>query len=385
MNRQALTEALAAEAKRIGLHAIGVAEADNLSRDGSRLADWLARGRHGEMRWMALTADKRADPRELLPGCRSVISCALNYGPGQESTAEPADTTSGRIARYAQGRDYHRVLGRMVRELAQWLETTSGAVARGFVDTAPILERAWAERAGLGWIGKNSNLLTRELGSWLLLGEILSCAELTPAPGPHPDHCGSCTACIEACPTSAIVADGVVDATRCIAYWTIEHRGGTPIDQRAGQGDWLFGCDVCQEVCPWNRSFGSPPTDDPLEWRRDLSAVEAEGILSLDESAFRASYSGTPLMRAKWEGMRRNACVVLGNAGRPGSLTALTRALAGDDAVVRSHAAWALGRLGGLSSRRVLTRAESMETDPGVRAEIHAALAGMSGAEDRPD
>jgi epoxyqueuosine reductase len=183
------------------------------------------------------------------------------------------------------------------------------------------------------------------MGSWLLLGEILAVAELEPDAGPHADHCGSCTACIDSCPTEAIVEDGVVDSNRCISYWTIEHRGGIPEEHRAGIGEWIFGCDVCQDVCPWNHSFARPQEADPFSIRADLGGLDPEHVLEMDEATFRSTFQGTALMRAKWEGMRRNACLVLGNRRDARAVPALTRALRDGDPVVRDHAAWALARI----------------------------------------
>jgi epoxyqueuosine reductase len=343
VNPQDLTRAVKAQAVSLGFHKVAIAAAAPLERDRAALAAWLAGDRHATMAWMAKDPGKRSDPAAMLPGCRSVIALALNYGPGTAETA-PAGGAA-RVARYAQGRDYHKVLGRMLKELAAWLSTASGAVSRTFVDTGPVLERAWAERAGLGWIGKNANLLTRDLGSFVLLGEVLTCAALTPDAGPHEDFCGTCTACLDACPTQAIESPGVVNSNACISYWTIEHRGAIPETRRDGMGDWIFGCDVCQDVCPWNRSFARPPEGDPLGFRPDLSGLDAEDVLGLDEAAFRARYSGTSLMRARWDGMRRNACIVLGNKGDPSALPALRHALTDADPVLREHALWAIGRI----------------------------------------
>jgi epoxyqueuosine reductase len=295
------------------------------------------------MTWLEREPAKRADPRALLPGCASVVVVALNYWPGAGRSAP--DPRRARVALYARGRDYHKVLGRGLARLAAWIEDRTGSATAAFVDTGPVLERAWAERAGLGWIGKNANLLTRGMGSWVLLGELLTTAAIEPDPGPHADFCGSCTACIDGCPTGAILAPGVVDSERCISYWTIEHRGGVPEERRPGNGDWIFGCDVCQDVCPWNRSFARPAAGDPLGAAGLPEGLDPEELLALDEGAFRARYSGTSLMRAKWEGMRRNACIVLGNRGRTSARPALERALADADPVVRSHAAWALARI----------------------------------------
>jgi len=349
-----LAEEIKARALAEGFDGVALARAAALERDEARLSAWLAGDRHAAMAWMAREPSKRADPRLLLPGCRTVVVLAMSYWPGPEAASTPDGR--GRVALYARGRDYHKVLGRRARRLAAWIEESSGAAARSFVDTGPVLERAWAERAGLGWIGKNSNLLTRRMGSWLLLAEVLSCAEIEPDRGPHADHCGSCTACIDACPTDAIIHDGVVDSRRCIAYWTIEHRGVVPEQRRAGNGDWIFGCDVCQEVCPWNERFPTPRTTDLFERREDLGRLDPCETLALDEAGFRARYSGTSLMRAKWQGMRRNACIVLGNQRDASALPALTRALEDGDDVVREHAAWAIRVIGGADARRILRR-----------------------------
>ena len=372
MSAEALTHELRRRAAEVGFDACAVAAAGRLERDGAALEAWLASDRHATMHWMARDPARRADPRELLPGCRSVVVVAMNYWPGEDRAATP--TPRARVALYARGRDYHRVLARKLKDLAAWIDSTAGATSRAFVDTGPVLERGWAERAGLGWIGKNANLLTRDLGSWLLLGEIVTTAKLVADPGPHADFCGSCTACLDACPTDAILADGVVDSNLCISYWTIEHRGAVPAERREGMGDWIFGCDVCQDVCPWNRSFARPPRGDPFAWREDLRGLDPGEILGLDEPTFRARYSGTALMRAKWEGMRRNACVVLGNRRRPQDLPLLARALEDDDPVVRGHAAWAVAAIGGPDARRLLERRRERESRPEVLHEIRSGL-----------
>jgi epoxyqueuosine reductase len=343
VSASALTSALKAQAIALGFHKVAIARAAPLERDRAALAAWLRGDRHATMAWMAKDPDKRADPEEMLPGCRSVVALAVNYWPGD---AEPVGRVgSARVARYAHGRDYHKVLGRMLKDLAGWLNTASGALSRTFVDTGPVLERAWAERAGLGWIGKNANLLTRDLGSWILLGEVLTCAELEADAGPHEEFCGTCTACLDACPTAAITSPGVVDSNACISYWTIEHRGSVPAAVRSGMGEWIFGCDVCQDVCPWNVSFAKPAADDPFGRRDDLSGLDPVEILGLDEAAFRARYSGTSLMRARFDGMRRNACIVLGNRGDAGALPALRTAAGDPDPVLREHALWAIAMI----------------------------------------
>jgi epoxyqueuosine reductase len=355
-----LTRALKERAHALGFAAAAVARAGRLDRHAAALVAWLRTDRHATMAWMARSPERRADPSRLLPGCRSVAMFAMDYWPGEGR--ESCLPRRGRVAMYARARDYHKVLGRRLAAIATWLQEETGLPARSFVDTGPVLEKAWAERAGIGWIGKNANLLTIAHGSWLLLGEILSAAELEPDAGPHPDHCGSCTACLDACPTRAIVEPGVVDSNLCISYWTIEHRGPIPESRREGIGDWMFGCDVCQEVCPWNgpggpaRRIASAARAEeidqhPLRFRDDLRDLDPMDLLSLSEAEFRGRFSGTPLMRAKWEGMRRNACIVLGNVRSREAVPVLRRALDDPDPTVRSHAAWALGRVGGKDPR----------------------------------
>ncbi len=372
MNGERLTLALHDRARTEGFDACGIAAAGPLERDGATLRDWLDHGRHAGMHWMADDPARRADPRRLLDGCKSVVVLALNYWPGESAAGEPAGRA--RVALYARGRDYHKVVSKKLKALAAWLDETAGATTRCFVDTGPVLERGWAERAGLGWIGKNANLLTREMGSWLMLGELLTTAELVPHSGPPEDYCGSCTACLEACPTGAIVADGVVDSNACISYWTIEHRGPVPAERRAGNDDWIFGCDICQTACPWNHRFAR--TDrDPFGRRPELEGLDAAEILALDEPTFRARFSGTALMRAKWEGMRRNACIVLGNRRAATGLPALGGVLADADPVVAGHAAWAVATIGGLEAVLLLRQAASSESRPEVLVELREALA----------
>jgi len=372
MSVESLSRGLRERAAREGFDACAIAAADMLDRDGRMLSAWLSQGRHAEMHWMARDPSMRADPRRLLEGCRSVIVVAMNYWPGKETARTPA--SRGRVALYARGRDYHKVLGNKLKRLAAWLDETSGATTRAFVDTGPVLERAWAERAGLGWIGKNANLLTRDMGSWLLLGELLTTADLAVDTGPHAEFCGSCSACLDACPTDAIVADGVVDSNLCISYWTIEHRGVVPAERRTGHGEWIFGCDICQEVCPWNGSFARDD-DDPFSRREDLRGLDPKEILVMDEPTFRERFSGTALMRAKWEGMRRNACIVLGNRGQAEDLSVLEAVLPDGDPVVAGHAAWAVGSIGGERARRLLERSTASERRPEVLREIRDGLA----------
>jgi len=371
----ALTAELRRRARAEGFDDFGVAPASVPRRDARRLDAWLEAGRHAGMDWMLRHRDVRRDPARLLPGCRHVVMVTLDYF--RDDGAERPGL--GRVARYARGRDYHRVFGKRLRRLAAWLAEASGAPSRSFVDTGPVLERAFAERAGLGWIGKNACLIAPDRGSWFVLGEILTAARLVDDAPDAVDRCGSCTACLTACPTEAFVEPGVVDARRCISYWTIEHRG--PIDPavRVGIGEWLFGCDDCQTVCPWNRRFVRPAAaGGPFEPRDDLAGLDPIEVLDLDDAGFRRRFEGTPLMRARRDGLRRNACIVLGNAGDRRAVPRLVAALDDDDAAVRSHAAWALGRIGGEVAGDALARAASRERDPAVRAEIDAGIRAIS-------
>ncbi len=339
-----LAREVRARALSLGFDLVGVARAEGIGRDALALDRWLDRGLHASMGWMERTRGERANPGAVVEGCRSVVCVAVGYWPGREAAVVPAGRA--RVTLYARGRDYHEVVGARLRDLAGWIEAATGLPVRACVDAAPVLERAWAERAGLGWIGKSSNLITRALGSWVVLGEILCAAEIEPSPGPHPDLCGSCAACIDACPAGAILEPGVVDAGRCVSYWTIEHRGDVPEDRRERNGAWIFGCDECQDACPWSRRAEDRAAADPFAVREDLRGLDPVEVLAMDEAAFRSRFSGTPLMRARREGMRRNACIVLGASREERAVEALRRALEDEDPVVRSHAAWALARTG---------------------------------------
>ncbi len=304
------TEAVKSRARELGFDACGIAAADHID-PGDRLGAWLSRGFHATMKWMVTTRDIRQDPRKKLAGARSVVVLARNYysPPAPESASR-----SGRVARYAWGRDYHRVLRRPLRELAAFIESLEpGTRCYASVDSGPVMERSWAERAGVGAIGKNSLVLRRDIGSWFFLATIITTLELEPD-APAADICGTCTLCIDSCPTAAIVEPGVVDSNRCISYHTIENRGEVPDSVASRQGDWVFGCDVCQDVCPWNR-FARATTEPDFLPRPDQANPNLDELAALGESEFRARFSGTPLMRAKHAGIVRNARLVLGRMG----------------------------------------------------------------------
>jgi epoxyqueuosine reductase len=339
-----LTREVKELALQLGFARVGIAEAVALPEEAERLQDWLAKERHGQMAYMAETAEVRSDPRHagMLPSARSVIVVATAYA---RSPALAPLAPAGRIARYAQGRDYHGLLYDRVRALKRRLHA-EGATARACVDSMPLLERAWAARSGVGFIGKNACLIVPGLGSHVLLSAILTSAELVPD-SPMKERCGSCRLCLDACPTRAFVAPRVLDARRCVAYLTIEHEGSIDPELRSGMGDWLFGCDACQDVCPFNRAQVPPPTAaDPYAPHAKLEELGTEDFLRMDDAVFDRYTRGSPLRRAGRESMARNAAIVLGNRADKRYLPLLERSAAEDpSAVVREAAAWGVARL----------------------------------------
>jgi epoxyqueuosine reductase len=331
------------QAHALGFDLVGVAPAG--PADGfDRLRDWLARGYAGDMDYMHRHGDARRHPESVLPEVRSVVMAGMNYKPAEGPEPSPLGPR-GKVARYARGADYHDVLrGRLNRMLA-WLQAERpGCRGRGVVDTAPLLERDFARRAGLGWFGKNTMLLNKRLGSYFFLGALLVDVELQPDEPFSANHCGTCTACLDACPTAAFVGPGVLDARRCISYLTIELKGLVARELRGGVGDWAFGCDVCQEVCPWNRKAPAA-TDAELRARPELESLDPVELLGLTEEEFRRRFRGTALFRTKRRGLLRNAALVLGNAGDARALPALRRATGDAEPVVREAAAWAIAEI----------------------------------------
>ncbi len=329
-------------ARGLGFDLVGIAPAG--PADGfDRLRDWLDRGFAGEMTYMHRHAEARRHPASVLPVVRSVVMLAMNYKPADEP--EKDDRNCGRIARYARGADYHDVLRERLNRLLVWLQTERpGCKGRGVVDTAPLLERDFARRAGLGWVGKNTMLLNKRLGSYFFLAALLVDLELRPDEPFTARHCGTCTACLDACPTGAFVGPGVLDSRRCISYLTIELKGAVPAELRRGVGDWLFGCDICQEVCPWNRK--APASAEPA-WRPrpELESVDPIELLGLSEEEFRRRFRGTALMRSKRRGLLRNAALVLGNVGDERALQALRRVRDDAEPVVREAVEWAIAEI----------------------------------------
>ncbi len=329
---------LLAEARRLGFDRAGIARPDP-PPGSERLLAWLAGGRHGEMAYLAESPADRLDPRLRSPWIRSILVVAKNYRTEDRPGPAPG---RGSVARYAWGDDYHDWMKDRLRKLEAWVEAR-GVRAAPCVDTSALMEKPLANRAGLGWIGKHANLDSTELGSWFLLGELLLGAELEADP-PFADRCGSCTACIPACPTGAITAPYQLDARRCISYLTIELQGPIPVELRPLVGSWVFGCDLCLDACPWN-SHAVRTTEPAFRPRNDLTTLDLAGLLDLDEAGFAARFANSPIRRAELAGLQRNACVALGNQGDPAAIPILRKALGSPHDLVREHAAWALERL----------------------------------------
>lgn len=334
-----LVNQLKAQAQRLGFAFVGLTTPEPPPHLDA-YSQWLEADRHGEMHYLETgrARDRRADPRLILPNCQTILVAALPYTPGN---------TTGPIAAYALGRDYHDVLPERLSQLMQWLEGTVGHSIehKTYTDTGPLLERELAQRAGLGWIGKNTMLINPTSGSYFLLGEVLMDLALPADPPIETDHCGTCTRCIEACPTDAILPERTLDARRCISYLTIELKGQIPVELREPMGGWIFGCDICQAVCPWNVRFAANLTPDPeLLPRREPPVLEEE--LALTPKEFNAKFKGSPLVRTKRRGYLRNVAVALGNSGQAESVQALEVCLETEtEPLIREQAAWALERL----------------------------------------
>ena len=338
---RALEERIKAQAFGLGFDLAGIARLGP-AQTADAFDAWLARGYAGDMTYLPRWADKRRDTRLPFPGVTSAIVVAMNYG---------GTSPSGAVARYARGDDYHDIMLGKLRALHQWLAAELGGDVTGkaYVDTGPILERDLARRAGLGWFGKNTNLINPEIGSFFFLGALLVDLELAPDEPFEADRCGTCTRCLEACPTQALVEPRVLDATRCISYLTIELKGDIPEPLREPMGSLLYGCDICQDVCPWNVSFAQELREPALAPWESLTGKDARtlarAILAMDDEAFRVAFKGSPMKRTRRRGLARNAAVVLGNVAEPADVPVLTMALQHDEPLVRQHAAWALSRI----------------------------------------
>lgn len=361
------------EARRLGFEKVGIARAEP-PEEARHLKEWLSAGMHGSMAYMAREPEDRADIRRRHPWARRVVSVARSYyvdardpGPGR-----------ARISRYALGKDYHDRLLADLERLAAFVGSRFGGRTRIAVDHSAILERGYARAAGIGWFGKNTMILAKDLGSFFFLGELLTDVELEPDLPYRRNYCGRCTRCIDLCPTRAIVAPYRLDARRCISYLTIEHRGVIDRELRPLMGNRVFGCDVCQDVCPWNR-FARLATAEDFKPRGDLAAAELGGFMGMTVEEFRERFRKSPIRRAKRDGFLRNVAIALGNSGSPEAVGPLGIGLADGSPLVRLHSAWALGRIGGERARRLLRERYGVEKDPQVLEEIRLALGECGG------
>ncbi len=351
----------------LGFDAVGFAPAALGAQARENLAAYLGAGFHGDMGWLAARAPERGDPRGLWPEARSVVVVALNYGPDEDPLTVLKEREHGAISVYARGRDYHDVLKKRLKSLARSIAESWDTELKLFVDTAPVMEKPLAARAGVGWQGKHTNLVSRRFGSWLFLGEIYLALDLAPDAA-EADHCGACTRCLDACPTNAFPAPYQLDARRCISYLTIEHKGHIDRELRPLMGNRIYGCDDCLAVCPWNK-FASVAGATGLEPRADLAAPELALLAGLDDAAFRKLFSGSPIKRIGRDRFVRNVLIAIGNSGSATLLRAVRPLLADPAPLVRAMAVWALGRLA--PAEFEATRASHLtgETDPAVRGE----------------
>ncbi|WP_238947120.1 tRNA epoxyqueuosine(34) reductase QueG [Saliniramus fredricksonii] len=327
----------------LGFDGLNVTTPDAIPQAGADLAAWLERGYQADMDWMAETAPRRADPKTLWPEVRSIILLGMNYGPDCDPLEDLDKRDRATISVYARNRDYHDVIKGRLKELAGFLVARAGGDVKVFVDTAPVMEKPLAEAAGLGWQGKHTVLVSREFGSWLFLGAIFTTAELPPD-APESDHCGSCRRCLDICPTNAFPAPYQLDARRCISYLTIEHKGHIDRDLRPGIGNRIFGCDDCLAVCPWNK-FAQDAREAKLRQREDLARLPLAELASLDDTAFRARFAGTPIKRTGRDRFLRNVLIAIGNSGMPALAQPARERLGDDSPLVRAMAIWALSRL----------------------------------------
>ena len=366
--RENLKTALANEARTLGFDCVGVSDPGAIAQAGRYFHEFIDAGGHGDMDWLAARPERRTDPRGLWPDVRSIIMLGVNYGPDEDPLAILEQRSRGAISVYARGDDYHDLIKKRLKTLARWLAATSGAEVKVFVDTAAVMEKPLAQAAGLGWQGKHTNLVSREFGSWLFLGAIFTTAEL-PADAADTDHCGSCRACLYICPTAAFSAPYKLDARRCISYLTIENKGPIPHEFRRGIGNRIYGCDDCLAVCPWNK-FAQAGRETRLAARDELRAPELAELARLDDAAFRARFTKSPVKRIGRDRFIRNVLIAIGNSGEPALAIEAEHLLDDASAVVRGAAVWALSRLVEREEFEArAARALTAEGDDRVRAE----------------
>lgn len=345
----------------------------------STFQDWIKAGKHAGMGYLAHETSilRRANPHLIQPGAQSLLMVGLRYPSPGSLAEEPLSEARGRVAAYAWGEDYHEVIPALLNELILGLEKYLGRSiqSRLYTDTGAILERDFAQNAGLGWAGKNTCLIHPRQGSYFLLGEVFIPEELEPDLPFRTDHCGTCRRCIDSCPTEAILADRTIDSNKCISYLTIENKGSIPVELRPSIGNWIFGCDICQEVCPWNRRFSTPDGHPALKSSPELARPNLQRELALSPQEFNRKFKRSPIRRAKRRGYLRNVAVALGNLADTNTIPVLGEALANDpEPLVRGHAAWALGRMNTPAARQKLEIALIHEPDPQVRVEVQSAL-----------
>jgi epoxyqueuosine reductase len=382
-----LKEALASEARTLGFDCVGVTDPAAIADAGAHFHAFLDAGAHGDMGWLAARPERRADPRVLWPDVRSVIMLGVNYGPDENPLEILQQRSRGAISVYARGDDYHDVIKKRLKALARWLVASSGAEVKVFVDTAAVMEKPLGQAAGLGWQGKHTNLVSREFGSWLFLGAIFTAAEL-PNDAPEADHCGSCQACLDVCPTAAFPAPYKLDARRCISYLTIENKGAIPHEFRKAIGNRIYGCDDCLAVCPWNK-FAQQGREIKLAAREELRAPDLADLAGLDDATFRARFTKSPVKRIGRDRFIRNVLTAIGNSNDSGLIVEAERLLRDKSPLVRGAAAWALSQLMGPEEFAALAAdGLSTETDESVRAEwcrADSVMPRQSGASSIPE
>jgi epoxyqueuosine reductase len=371
-------DALSREAIALGFDCIGVADPGAIGEAGNYFRAFVDSGAHGDMDWLAAHPERRADPRVLWPEVRSIIMLGVNYGPHEDPLAILQQRTRGAISVYAQGDDYHDLIKKRLKSLARWLVANAGGDVKVFVDTAAVMEKPLAQAAGLGWQGKHTNLVSREFGSWLFLGAIFTTLDL-PRDAGDVDHCGSCRACLDICPTAAFPAPYKLDARRCISYLTIESKGPIPRELRGAIGNRIYGCDDCLAVCPWNK-FAQAGRETKLAARENLRAPALAELARLDDSAFRALFAKSPVKRIGRDRFVRNVLIAIGNSGDSALAAEAERLLADDSALVRGAAVWALSQL--LSRDKFAARAAqavSCEPDETMREEWYYVVPANAG------
>lgn len=364
---QTLVAELRARATALGFDSFGIAAADARPDLPAKLDAALAAGWHGDMDWMAETAERRASPNGMWPAAKSVILLGINYGPETDPLAILGEKSLGSISVYARNRGYHEIIKGKLKEIAGLLARRTAAEVKVFVDTAPLMEKPLAEAAGLGWQGKHSVLVSREFGSWLFLGAILTSADL-PADAPHAESCGSCTRCLDICPTNAFPAPFQLDARRCLAYLTVEHKGPIPVEFRAPMGNRIYGCDDCLAVCPWNK-FASISREARLRARPELERPALAELVQLDDARFRALFAGSPIKRIGLARFLRNVLIAIGNSDDATLIPLVEARLDAEDALVRGAAVWALRRLAPARAAELSLAYRARESDSSVMGE----------------